>query len=119
MKKVLLGLFILGFVSCDIYTVKNSLNKPIKVNGILVAARSCSEFVDFFNLFGDFPLSFSDENGKSLSDKKFVSANYQVTTLVAAVSIEEAENSCDIEEYNGDESSEKIEEPNPNPNPHL
>ncbi len=78
MKKILLVLSIVGLTACDTFTVENSLQKSIKVNGILMQPYSCSEFVDFFNLFGDFPLSVTDEKGGTLTDMEYEPANYKV-----------------------------------------
>ncbi|MGI9548972.1 MAG: hypothetical protein ACR2M7_03195 [Bdellovibrionales bacterium] len=83
MKKI--GFILVALLSvsaCDTYTVKNNLGKGIKVNGILIEPNDCYEFLDFFNLIGDYPLSIT-QDGKSLggAGEVFGPANYEISAV--------------------------------------
>ncbi len=97
MKKILFILSAVGLTSCNTYTVKNSTDVEVKVNGDTVAARFCVEYVDFFGVIGDFPLTIADSSGKSVGGegKEYPPANYSILGS-DLLKVEEIENPCKL-----------------------
>jgi len=103
MKIFLLFLFTIGLVACDVYTVNNTLDTDVKVNGALLKAGACSEYVDFFGWVGDFPLVFKQEENGDLIGKSagYKPGNYEIALSTpvgepASPTVKETTETCEV-----------------------